>query len=185
MRHPFLSDLSASLAARSIASLRYQFPYMERNCRRPDTPAVCHATIRAAIAWTREFEPALPLIAGGKSFGGRMTSQAQALAALPGVRGLAFLGFPLHPPKKPSAARADHLAMISIPLLFVQGTRDALAEVQLIHRVIEALGDRASLTMIDGADHAFHVPARSGRTDADVLHEVADALETWVTSALR
>jgi predicted alpha/beta-hydrolase family hydrolase len=185
MRHRFLADLSAALAARGIASLRYQFPYMERNSRRPDTPAVCHATIRAAIDWAVEFEPGLPLIAGGKSFGGRMTSQAQALAPLPGVRGIVFLGFPLHPSKKPSLARADHLAKTSIPLLFVQGTRDALAEVQLIHRAMEALGDRASLTMIEGADHAFHVPARSGRTDADVLRTIAGAVETWVTSALR
>lgn len=185
MRHSFLSDLSAALAARCIASLRYQFPYMERNSRRPDTPAVCHATIRAAIAWAGEFEPALPLIAGGKSFGGRMTSQAQALAPLPAVRGLVFLGFPLHPPKKPSTARADHLAKIDIPLLFVQGMRDDLAEVQLIHRVIEALGDRARLAMIDGADHTFHVPARSGRTDADALHAIVDVFDTWVTSALR
>jgi predicted alpha/beta-hydrolase family hydrolase len=185
MRHPFLSDLSAALATRGIASLRYQFPYMERNGRRPDTPAVCHATIRAAIAWAGEFEPALPLIAGGKSFGGRMTSQAQALAPLPGVRGLAFLGFPLHPPKKPSLTRADPLAKVCIPMLFVQGTRDALAEVDLIHRAVEALGDRASMTMIDGADHAFHVSARSGRTDADVLRAIADTLEAWTASALR
>jgi len=185
MRHHFLSDLSAALAARGIASLRYQFPYMERNSRRPDTPAVCHATIRAAIAWAGEFEPALPLIAGGKSFGGRMTSQAQALTPLPGVRGLVLLGFPLHPPKKPSTTRADHLAKIAIPLLFVQGTRDALAEVQLIHRVIQPLADRASLTMIEGADHAFHVPARSGKADADVLRAIGDAIDTWVTSALR
>jgi hypothetical protein len=185
MRHPFLSDLSTALATRGIASLRYQFPYMERNSRRPDAPAVCHSTIRAAIAWAGELEPALPLIVGGKSFGGRMTSQAQALSPLPGVRGLAFLGFPLHPPKKPSLARADHLAKICIPMLFVQGTRDALAEGELIHRAIEALGDRASLTMIDGADHAFHTPARSGRTAADVLRAIADVLETWMASALR
>jgi predicted alpha/beta-hydrolase family hydrolase len=185
MRHAFLSGLSAALATRGIASLRYQFPYMERNSRRPDAPAVCHATIRAATAWAGEFEPALPLLAGGKSFGGRMTSQAQALAPLPGVRGLAFLGFPLHPPKKPSLTRADHLSKIRIPMLFVQGTRDALAEVELIHRATEALADRASLTMIDGADHAFHVPARSGRNDADVLCAIAEALERWVASALR
>ncbi len=185
MAHPFLCDLSAALASRGMATLRYQFPFMERHSRRPDNPALCHATIRAAIGRARELEPVLPLIAGGKSFGGRMTSQAQSLSPLPGVRGLAFLGFPLHPAKKPSLARADHLTKISVPMLFVQGTRDALAEVALIHRAIETLGDRASLTMIDGADHAFHVPARSGRTDGDVLCAIADALRAWIPSALR
>jgi predicted alpha/beta-hydrolase family hydrolase len=185
MRHAFLSNLSDELAKRGVASLRYQFPYMERNGRRPDAPAVCHATIRAAIRWAAESEPTLPLFAGGKSFGGRMTSQTQALAPLPGVRGLAFLGFPLHPPNKPSLTRADHLSKIRVPMLFVQGTRDALAELSLIRQATEPLGDRASITTIDGADHAFHVPARSGRSDADVLCEIAGTLETWMQSALR
>ena len=137
------------------------------------------------VAWAGEFEPALPLIAGGKSFGGRMTSQAQALDPLPGVRGLAFLGFPLHPPQKPSLARADHLSEVLIPMLFLQGTRDALADIGLIGQVIERLGARASLTPIDAADHAFHVLARSGRTDADVLHQLADVLSAWVDSVVR
>jgi predicted alpha/beta-hydrolase family hydrolase len=185
MRHVFLGNVSAALAERGVASLRYQFPYMEQNGRRPDPPALCHTTVRAAVAWAGEFEPALPLIAGGKSFGGRMTSQAQALDPLPGVRGLAFLGFPLHPPQKPSLARADHLSEVLIPMLFLQGTRDALADIGLIGQVIERLGARASLTPIDAADHAFHVLARSGRTDADVLHQLADVLSAWVDSVVR
>ncbi|MGD0503062.1 MAG: alpha/beta family hydrolase [Steroidobacteraceae bacterium] len=185
MRHAFLSDVSAALATRGIASLRYQFPYMERDSRRPDSPAICHATVRAASAWAGESEPTLQLIAGGKSFGGRMTSQAQALDPLAGVRGLAFLGFPLHPPKKPSLTRAEHLSKIHIPMLFVQGTRDVLAETELMRHAVEGLGDRARIRWMEGADHAFHVPARSGKSDADVLGEIADALEAWVESVIR
>jgi predicted alpha/beta-hydrolase family hydrolase len=185
MRHSFLSEVSAALTERGVASLRYQFPYMERAGRRPDPPALCHATVRAAVSAARDVEPALPLIAGGKSFGGRMTSQAQALDPLPGVRGLAFLGFPLHPPKKPSLARADHLSKVSVPMLFLQGTRDDLADAGLIRQAVERLGSRAGIQAIEGADHAFHVPARSGRTDADVLREIADALAAWIDAVLR
>jgi predicted alpha/beta-hydrolase family hydrolase len=185
MRHSFLSEVSAALTERGVASLRYQFPYMERAGRRPDPPALCHATVRAAVSAARDVEPALPLIAGGKSFGGRMTSQAQALDPLPGVRGLAFLGFPLHPPKKPSLARTDHLSKVSVPMLFLQGTRDDLADAGLIRQAVERLGSRAGIQAIEGADHAFHVPARSGRTDADVLREIADALAAWIDAVLR
>ena len=185
MRHSFLSEVSAALTERGVASLRYQFPYMERAGRRPDPPALCHATVRAAVSAARDVEPALPLIAGGKSFGGRMTSQAQALDPLPGVRGLAFLGFPLHPPKKPSLARADHLSKVSVPMLFLQGTRDDLADAGLIRQAVERLGSRAGIQAIEGADHAFHVPARSGRTDADALREIADALAAWIDAVLR
>lgn len=185
MRHSFLSEVSAALAQRGVASLRYQFPYMERAGRRPDPPALCHATVRAAVSAARHIEPTLPLIAGGKSFGGRMTSQSQALEALPGVHGLAFLGFPLHPPKKPSLARADHLSKVSVPMLFLQGTRDALADPGLIRQAVERLGPRARIQAIEGADHAFHVLARSGRTDADVLREIADALAAWIDALLR
>jgi uncharacterized protein len=185
MRHVFLSRVSAALAERGVASLRYQFPYMEKNGRRPDPPALCHATTRAAVSWAGKLEPSLPLIAGGKSFGGRMTSQAQASDPLPGVRGLAFLGFPLHPPKKPSLARAEHLSKVHIPMLFLQGTRDTLADIVLTRQAIERLGTRADLTPIDGADHAFHVLARSGRTDTDVLREIADVLAAWIGSIVR
>jgi uncharacterized protein len=185
MRHLFLGSISAALAERGVASLRYQFPYMEQNGRRPDPPALCHRTVRAAVAWAGELEPALPLIAGGKSFGGRMTSQAQAIDPLPGVRGLAFLGFPLHPPKKPSLARAHHLSQVLIPMLFLQGTRDALADTGLTRQAIEGLGARASLAPIDAADHAFHVLARSGRTAADVLRQLADVLVAWMDEVIR
>jgi predicted alpha/beta-hydrolase family hydrolase len=185
MRHLFLGNVADALAQRGVASLRYQFPYMEQDGRRPDPPAVCHQTVRAAVARARELEPALPLIAGGKSFGGRMTSQAQAIDPLAGVRGLAFLGFPLHPPKKPSLARAEHLSRVLVPMLFLQGTRDALADLGLTRQAIEGLGARASLTPIDGADHAFHVLARSGRTDTDVLRQLADTLAAWIDSIVR
>jgi predicted alpha/beta-hydrolase family hydrolase len=182
MSHAFLADVSGALSERGIACLRYQFPFMERGQKRPDASGLCHSTVRAAVAWALRAEPRLPLFAGGKSFGGRMTSQAQAIEPLSGVRGLAFLGFPLHPPKKPSVARADHLATIRIPMIFLQGTRDALAQSSLMMKTIERLG--AGSTVIEAADHGFHVPARSGRTDADVLREVADALERWIDAAL-
>ena len=184
MRHVFMADISAALAERGIASLRYQFPYMERNGRRPDPPALCHATIRAAVSSAAALEPALPLLAGGKSFGGRMTSQAQAADPLPRVRGLAFLGFPLHPPKQPSLSRAEHLSRIQVPMLFLQGTRDALADAALIRQAVDPLADRAHLIPIEGADHAFRVPARSGRTDADVLREIGDALAAWARTLI-
>jgi predicted alpha/beta-hydrolase family hydrolase len=180
MAHPFMTQLSGGLAERGVASLRYQFPYMERRAKRPDPPALAHATVRAAVAEAARRLPAFALIAGGKSFGGRMTSQAQAAAALPGVRGLAFLGFPLHPAGKPSDDRARHLADVRLPMLFLQGSRDALADLQLLRPVIERLGARASLHVFENADHSFHVPAKSGRRDADVRRELLDALAAWI-----
>jgi uncharacterized protein len=180
MTHPFMAQVSAGLAERGIASLRYQFPYMERRAKRPDPPALAHATVRAAVAEAARRLPDFALVAGGKSFGGRMTSQAQSAAALPRVRGLAFLGFPLHPAGKPSDERARHLFDVRVPMLFLQGSRDALADLALLRPVIDKLGDRASLRVFDDADHSFHVPARSGRRDADVRRELLDALAAWI-----
>jgi predicted alpha/beta-hydrolase family hydrolase len=180
MAHPFMAAVAAGLAERGIASLRYQFPYMERQAKRPDPPQVAHAAVRAAVAEARRQSPELPLIAGGKSFGGRMTSQAQALAPLEGVVGLAFFGFPLHPAKRPSRDRAKHLSDVKIPMLFLQGTRDALAELGELEPVCDALGSRATLKLFADADHSFHVPARSGRKDADVRAEMLDAFADWV-----
>jgi predicted alpha/beta-hydrolase family hydrolase len=182
MGHPFMSAVAAELAALGISSLRYQFPYMEKRGKRPDPPALCHATVRAAVDAARACEPAARLVAGGKSFGARMTSQAQAAAALPDVRGLVFLGFPLHPPKQPSDSRAEHLEQVAIPMLFVQGTRDEFAESAQLAPVIARLGARASLRLVEGADHSFHVPARTGRTDAEVRTEWLRALAAWIDS---
>jgi uncharacterized protein len=180
MEHPFMSAVAAELAERGVATLRYQFPYMERRSRRPDPPPLCHATVRAAVAECARRVPALPLIAGGRSFGGRMTSQAQALAALPGVHGLAFLGFPLHPAGRPSDTRAEHLARVQIPMLFLQGTRDALAERPLLEALLTRLGPRASGHWLEDADHSFHVALRSGRNDMQVRRLLLDALCGWL-----
>jgi len=185
MKHPFLAAVAAELAGRGIASLRYQFPYMERRSKRPDPPPVAHATVRAAVATAQQRLPTLPLIAGGKSFGGRMTSQAQAKAPLPGVRGLAFLGFPLHPAGKPSPDRAEHLFEVRIPMLFLQGKRDALAALDQLEPVCDRLGARATLKLFDDADHSFHVPARSGRNDAGIRAAVLDAFAAWVDDVIR
>ena len=182
MTHSFMEQFATGLCERAIASLRYQFPYMEKGSKRPDPPAVAQATVRAAAASAAEMFPKLALIAGGKSFGGRMTSQAQAAAPLAGVRGLAFVGFPLHPAGKPSTDRADHLARIDIPMLFMQGTRDALAEVALIEPVVQRLGSSATLHLVDGADNSFHVLVRSGRNDREVMNEILDAFARWVGS---
>jgi uncharacterized protein len=179
MTHRFMEEVASGLADRDIATLRYQFPYMEKASKRPDTPAVAHAVVRAAVAAAARRCADLPLLAGGKSFGGRMTSQAQAIEPLPGVRGLVFLGFPLHPAGKPSAERAAHLTDVLIPMLFVQGTQDKLAEPALIGSVVAALGS-ASLHPVEAADHSFHVPARSGRTDREVMTEVLDTVAAWV-----
>ena len=179
MAHSSMEAIAAGLGERGIATLRYQFPYMEKGSKRPDAPKVAHAAVRAAVAEAGRCCPALPLIAGGKSFGGRMTSQAQALSPLPGVRGLAFLGFPLHPAGKPSSDRAEHLAEIKIPMLFLQGTRDALAELSLLEPVVKGLGSRATLHLLDGADHSFHVLKSSGRNDREVLGEALDAFAAW------
>ena len=182
MAHPFMAAVAEGLAERGIATLRYQFPYMEKRSKRTDTPKVAQATVRAAVAEAARLAPGLPLIAGGKSFGGRMTSQAQAATPLPGVRGLAFLGFPLHPSGKPSDERAAHLHDVKIPMLFLQGSADQLASPALIQKLAKELGPRATLTFFPGADHSFHVPARSGRKDAEVMAEMLDALARWTTS---
>jgi len=179
MRHPFLESISQGLAERSIATLRYQFPYMEQRARRPDPPAVAAATVRAAVMEAARVAPGLPLVAGGKSFGGRMTSTAQAEAPLPGVRGLVFLGFPLHPPGRPGDSRAEHLARVQIPVLFLQGTRDEFAELKLLQPVVKRLGERATLHLVEGGDHSFHVLKRSGRTDTEVMGELAGRIADW------
>ncbi|HEY9108170.1 MAG TPA: alpha/beta family hydrolase [Roseateles sp.] len=182
MTHSFMESLSQALLAHDVATLRYQFPYMERGSRRPDSPAVVHAAVRAAVGWACERQPTLPLFAGGKSFGGRMTSQAQAEAPMPSVRGLAFVGFPLHPAGKPGIARAAHLADVKVPMLFLQGTRDELAELALLQRVVDGLGSRAMLHLEDDADLAFHVRARSGRNDEQVVLSLAAAMARWFAS---
>jgi predicted alpha/beta-hydrolase family hydrolase len=180
MTHPFMAAIARTLSERGIATLRYQFPYMEQRSQRPDPPKVAHAAVRAAVEEAGRRMPKLPLFAGGKSFGGRMTSQAQAASALPGVRGLAFLGFPLHPAGRPSEERAEHLFAISIPMLFLQGTRDALADLSLLEPIVARLGARATLRRFQDADHSFHVPARSGRKDSEVIPELADAMARWI-----
>jgi uncharacterized protein len=182
MTHPFMVAAAAALAARGIATLRFQFPYMEHGSMRPDPPTVAHATVRAAVATAQRHCSALPLFAGGKSFGGRMTSQAQAASPLAGVRGLAFLGFPLHPAGKPSVDRARHLFEVRIPMLFLQGTCDTLAQADLLAKVVEDLGHGATLRFSSGADHSFHVLARSGRTDEQVKGELFDTLADWITT---
>ncbi|MEA2889113.1 MAG: uncharacterized protein QOD11_3473 [Bradyrhizobium sp.] len=180
MSHPFMETVATGLCERGIASLRYQFPYMEKGGKRPDPPAVAHAAVRAAVEEAARRCAGLPLVAGGKSFGGRMTSQAQAIAPLPGVRGLAFLGFPLHPPGKPSTERAAHLSNVKIPMLFLQGTRDDFAEMTLLEPVVEGLADLASLHLVQEGDHSLHVPARSGRNNREVMNEVLDTLSAWI-----
>ena len=180
MTHSAMEAIAAGLGARGITTLRYQFPYMETGSKRPDSPAVAHAAVRAAVAEAGRRCDGLPLIAGGKSFGGRMTSQAQAVTPLAGVRGLAFLGFPLHPAGKPSRDRAKHLADIRIPMLFLQGTRDALAEWSLLEPVVTGLGSLATLHLLKDADHSFHVLKRSGRNDREVMDEMLDAFAAWV-----
>ena len=180
MTHSFIEAAARGLAERGVATLRYQFPYMEKGSRRPDAPAIAQAAVRAAVAEAARRCPSLHLIAGGKSFGGRMTSQAQAAAPLDGVAGLAFFGFPLHPAGKPSDDRARHLADIRIPMLFLQGTNDKLAELALLEPVVERLGRTASLHLVGDADHSFHVPARSGRNDREVLSEILDAFAGWI-----
>lgn len=184
MEHPFMTRVALGLAERGIATLRYQFPYMERGLRRPDVPKVAHATVRAAVADAAQRQPRLPLIAGGKSFGARMTSQAQSASPLPGVVGLLFFGFPLHPAGKPSIDRAQHLAGVKVPMLFVQGTRDELADAGLIEPTVEALHGHATLHWVPEGDHSLHVPARSGRSDEQVLDAALDAVRAWVERIL-
>jgi predicted alpha/beta-hydrolase family hydrolase len=184
MTHKAMESNARGLAERGIATLRYQFPYMEKGSRRPDPPRTAHAAVRAAAAEAVRLAPDLPLFAGGRSFGGRMTSQAQAEEPLPGVRGLAFLGFPLHPAGKPGIERAGHLARVQVPMLFVSGERDALAELDLLEPVVAKLGPRATLHLVEGADHSLRVPARSGRTAADAEAETLDALASWMLSTI-
>jgi uncharacterized protein len=180
MTHPFMETVAQGLSERGVATLRYQFPSMEKGSKRPDLPAVAHAAVRTAVAEAMRCCAGLRLIAGGKSFGGRMTSQAQAISPLPGVDGLAFFGFPLHPAGKPSSDRAKHLADVHVPMLFLQGTRDNLAELSLLEPVVKGLGPSASLHRVEGADHSFHVLARSGRNDREVMGEILDAFADWI-----
>ncbi len=180
MTHPFMEAAAHGLGERDVATLRYQFPYMEKGTKRPDPPAITHVAVRSAVAEAGRRCSGLSLIAGGKSFGGRMTSQAQAAAPLPDVDGLAFLGFPLHPAGKPSSDRAKHLGDVHVPLLFLQGTRDSLAELRLLEPVVKGLGPSATLHLVQDADHSFHVLARSGRNDREVLSEVLDTLSVWI-----
>jgi predicted alpha/beta-hydrolase family hydrolase len=182
MAHRSMVAIAEGLAARNVASLRYQFPYMERGGKRVDPPALAHAAVRAAVAKARGLAGSSPLFAGGKSFGGRMTSQAQSLEPLGGVRGLVFFAFPLHPAGKPSVDRAAHLTSVLSPMLFLQGTHDALADRDLLDGVINSLGEKATLELADDADHAFHVPARTGRKDADVLARLLDKTTAWMAA---
>jgi predicted alpha/beta-hydrolase family hydrolase len=182
MTHAFMAAVAEGLAERDVATLRYQFPYMEKGGKRPDPPAIAHAAVRGAVAAAAEHCPGLPLIAGGKSFGARMTSQAQAKAPLAGVQGLAFFGFPLHPAGKPSSDRADHLTDVKVPMLFLQGTQDKLAQLDLLKPVVKKLGSRATLHLVEAADHSFHVPKRSGRNDSEVMVELLDMFAAWTAA---
>ena len=184
MTHPFMAAIATGLAERGVATLRYQFPYMERGGKRPDPPKLAHATVPAATTEALRLLPGMPLIAGGKSFGGRMTSQVQAIAPLTGVRGLAFLGFPLHAAGRPSHDRGEHLLEVKIPMLFLQGTRDALADMNELQPLCKGLGKRATLKLFEDADHSFHVPAKSGRSDAQVRIELLDALSEWIGATI-
>jgi len=182
MTHPFMAAIANGLAERNIATLRFQFLYMEQGLKRPDSPELAHAVVRAAMLEASQLS--LPLFAGGKSFGGRMSSQTQAESPLPGVRGLVFLGFPLHPPGQPSENRAKHLFDVQIPMLFLQGTRDEFANLELLEPLCRRLGPRATLKLFPDADHSFHVPARSGRKDSEVRAELLDAMAKWISSVL-
>jgi len=179
MRHPFLETLAQELAAFQVTTLRYQFPYMEHRRKIPDVPSVLTATVRAAVRTATEQAPGLPIFAGGKSMGGRMTSQAAAQQPLDTVRGLVFVGFPLHPPARPGTERAEHLARVNVPMLLLQGTRDQFAHLDLLHPVCSSLGPRASLHVVEGADHSFHVLKSSGTNDAKVMTELAQTIASW------
>jgi uncharacterized protein len=184
MEHAFMEASAGALAERGVATLRYNFPYMEQRRGRPDPGAVLQETVRAAVGAASGYAGELPLFAGGKSMGGRMTSQAQSTAPLPGVRGLVFVGFPLHRPKHPATERAEHLAHVALPMLFLQGTRDEMADLELVRGAVGGLGARAKLHVVDGADHGFAVLKRSGRTGAEVLEEIADTIDGWVRGVL-
>jgi len=182
MTHKAMAAIADGLEARGVATLRYQFPYMEKGGKRVDPPPVAHAAVRAAVAEANRRAGALPLFAGGKSFGGRMTSQAQAKSPLPSVRGLVFFAFPLHPAGKPSEDRAQHLAEVAVPMLFLQGTNDALADLALLRHTVAGLADRATLELVEDADHSFHVPAKTGRRDPEVLAQALDRVAAWITA---
>ncbi|MDB6105561.1 MAG: alpha/beta hydrolase [Gammaproteobacteria bacterium] len=184
MTHPFMETMAEGLGKVGVATVRFQFPYMEARSRRPDAPALCHATVRAAVAEAARVSNGLPLIAGGRSFGGRMSSQAQAKSVLPGVLGLAFLGFPLHPAKRPSDERAQHLFETRTPLLFLQGDRDELADLDLLQTLVGRLGTRATLKLIPNANHSYKVPARTGRSEAQVMSELVQTLDDWIRTVL-
>jgi predicted alpha/beta-hydrolase family hydrolase len=179
MNHSFMEQLAGELAGMGVATFRYQFPYMEERRRVPDAPAVLTATVVAAVRAAAEAAPGLPLLAGGKSMGGRMTSQAAAQQPLNEVRGLVFFGFPLHPPNRPGTKRADHLAKVTVPMLFLQGTRDAFADIKLLRPVCAKLGSRATLHFFEKADHSFHVLKSLGRSDAEVLRDLAETVASW------
>ena len=184
MTHRSMASNAEGLAERGIAILRYQFPYMEKGSKRPDPPKIAHAAVRAAAAEAMRLAPDLPLFAGGRSFGGRMTSQAQAAEPIRGVRGLIFLGFPLHPAGKPGIERADHLSRVQVPMLFVSGDRDALAQPELLKPVVAGLGSRATLHVIRDGDHSFKVRTASGRTSGDAEAEALEAVAEWICLAL-
>lgn len=179
MRHHFLAQAADIFAARGIATYRYEFPYMQAGKSRPDSPGVAQAAVRAAVVAAAHRAPGLPLIAGGKSFGGRMTSQAQAHQPLPGVRGVVFVGFPLHAPGRPGIERAEHLAAVQVPMLFLQGTRDEFATLELLQGVVDRLGERATLHLIEEGDHSFKVPKRTGKSERDVMEDLADTILNW------
>ena len=185
MSHPFMDSIAEGLAERGVATLRYQFPYMERASNRPDPPKVAHAAVRAAVAEAVRLAPGFALIAGGKSFGGRMTSQAQAVEPLPGVQGLAFLGFPLHGAGKPSSERGKHLLDVKVPMLFLQGSHDSLAHLEHLRPLVKRLAPRGTLREFADADHSFHVPARTGRKDEDVRAELLDVLAEWIDRVIQ
>jgi hypothetical protein len=184
MTHPFLAQVANGLAERSITTLRYQFPYMEQGSKRPDAPKLAQATVGAAVMEAARLAPEVALFAGGKSFGGRMTSQAEAAATLPSVRGLIFLGFPLHPPGNPSDDRAKHLFEVKVPMLFLQGTRDEFAHLDLLEPLVRQLGAGATLRLFEEADHSFHVPSRTGRKDSEIRTELLDALAAWIETVI-
>jgi uncharacterized protein len=183
MNHPFMQRAAEALRSRGIATHRFDFPYMQAKQRRPDPPAVAEDAVRKAVVEAARLAPGLPIFAGGKSFGGRMTSQAQASRPLPGVRGLVFFGFPLHPPGRPSTTRADHLTSVDVPMLFLQGTRDEFAQLDLLRDVVGRLGNRATLHLIEEGDHSFKVPKRTGKSELDVMNELADTVQEWASHA--
>ena len=183
MNHPFMQRASEALEARGIATHRFDFPYMQAKKSRPDPPAIAEDAVRKAVAEAARTAPGLPIFAGGKSFGGRMTSQAQASQPMPGVRGLIFFGFPLHPPGRPSTTRADHLTSVDVPMLFLQGTRDEFAQLDLLREVVGRLADRATLHLIEEGNHSFKVPKRTGKSESDVMNELADTVQQWASHA--